>query len=192
MKDAAGAEAPETTQRWNAILPFAPVAVAFLLVFYGLRPFSKVGAAERYRPAAEAAALAAGIDANLVLAVMTKESGGDPLARSPVHAIGLMQLRLPAAADAAAKLQLPAPSESDLYDPNTNVKLGATYLKMLIDRYRGSTDVALAAYLKGPEWVARVGGPEGVRRILQKPGDVATYVKRVLELAERLKIRNHF
>ncbi|MFN0205339.1 MAG: lytic transglycosylase domain-containing protein [Planctomycetota bacterium] len=173
------------------MLPFLPVAAAFVLVFYGLRPFSRVRNVEKLRPIAESAVSASGLDVNLILAVVTKESGGDPSARSSVNALGLMQLRIAAATDAAARLGIAPPTETDLLDPILNLKLGSMYLKILSDRYGGAIDVALAGYLKGPEWVNRVGGIDGVRRILKQPGDVATYVNRILELAEKLKARKN-
>lgn len=176
---------------FHAILPFLPVAVAFVFVFYGLRPFSRVRNVEKLRPIAESVVTASGLDVNLILAVVTKESGGDPSARSSVNALGLMQLKIAAATDAAARLGIAAPTETDLLDPAMNLKLGSMYLKILVDRYGGAVDVALAGYLKGPEWVASRGGVSGVRGILKKPGDVSTYVHRILELSEKLKARKN-
>lgn len=170
-------------------LPLLPVGAAFLLVFAGLKQFSEVREVERLRPIANVAAERSGVDPNLVLAVVTKESGGDPLARSSAGAVGLMQLKLSAAADAAVRLGEPPPTETELLNSTINLRLGASYIKILLDRYQGATDVALAAYLKGPQWVAKQGGIEGVRAFLQKPSEIATYVNRVQDLAVRMKVR---
>lgn len=167
-----------------------PVCVAFLCVFFALQTCSKVRDAESFRPLAAAASQRTGLDTDLILAVVTKESGGDPSARSSVGAIGLMQLKPGAGADGAARLGEPPPTENDLLDPATNLRLGASYLASLIQRYGGNVDVALAAYLKGPEWVKRNGGIGGVKSFLQKPGEIATYVSRIQDLAARLKVRS--
>lgn len=167
-----------------------PVGAAFLLALLGLRSVSSVREVEAFRTLAAAAGARSDLDADFILAVVTKESGGNPRARSSVGALGLMQLRPAAAADAAKRLGEPAPTEIDLLDPAINLKMGASYLRILIDRYKGARDVALAAYLKGPEWVARQGGIDGVRAFLQKPSEVATYVSRILDLAERFRVRS--
>ncbi|HKE01409.1 MAG TPA: lytic transglycosylase domain-containing protein, partial [Planctomycetota bacterium] len=80
------------------------------------------------------------------------------------------------------------PSEAELLDPATNLRLAASYLRSLQDRF-GDLDVALAAYLKGPQWVEQKGGPDAVRTSLSSPSEIATYVHRVEDLAERLRLR---
>lgn len=177
--------------KFREYLPLLPVGGAFLLILFGLRTASNVVAVEKLRPIAEPAARRAGISVNLLLAVVIKESGGNPSARSSAGALGLTQLKLSAGADAARKLGEPAPTESDLLNPERNLILGAAYLSILLNRYHDAEDVALAAYLKGPEWVARQGGVEGTRVALRQRGEISTYVSRVLDLAEKLKIREH-
>ena len=44
-------------------------------------------------------------------------------------------------------------SDSMLLDPNTNLQLGARYLRHLLDKYDGQLEYALAAYNAGPEHV---------------------------------------
>lgn len=151
---------------------------------------SSVRDVEALRPLAEEACRSAGLsDVNLLLALTDQESKGNPNARSSAGAIGLTQLKLAAAKDAAERLRDPVPTESDLLNPSTSLRLGASYLQSLIERY-GSADVALAAYFKGPGWVQSIGGPEAVRRWLQKTNEVTYYVTRVLDLAERLRARS--
>lgn len=79
------------------------------------------------------------LDPNLVAAVMTMESNGDPLAWSSADARGLMQI-------------LHGP-----WDPRTNVFEGARTLSGLWDRYADWT-LVLAAYNAGPGAVDEYGG----------------------------------
>jgi soluble lytic murein transglycosylase-like protein len=80
----------------------------------------------------------------LVLAVIEQESAGKEDAVSPAGAIGLMQL-MP---ETAKELGV------DPYDPSQNVRGGCNYLMRQLRRF-GSVDLALAAYNRGPGWVAR-------------------------------------
>jgi soluble lytic murein transglycosylase-like protein len=94
-----------------------------------------------------------------------------------------------AAKDASARLGEPPPDESALLEPATNLRLGASYLQLLIERYAGDREVALAAYFKGPGWVGSMGGVEGTRRYLQSPSEVSLYIMRILDVAERMRRR---
>jgi soluble lytic murein transglycosylase-like protein len=58
----------------------------------------------------------------------------------------------------------------DPYDPSQNVTAGTRYLKMLIDRYKGNVNVALAAYNWGMGNVERNPGrlPEETRNYIAR------------------------
>src|SRR5262249_34862433 len=101
-----------------------------------------------------AAADSNGLEPALVWATMRMESRFDPSARSTSNALGLMQLLLPAAQDAARLGHEPRPaSEEPLLDPATNLKWGVRYLARLIQRFDGHVTVALSAYNAGPSTV---------------------------------------
>lgn len=85
-----------------------------------------------------------GIPEGWIYAVMRVESGGDPRARSPKGAAGLMQLMLPTWRDLQARYGL----GNDIWDPRDNILAGTAYLRELYDRY-GSPGY-LAAYNAGP------------------------------------------
>jgi soluble lytic murein transglycosylase-like protein len=125
----------------------------------------------RFGPEIETAARDSGLDPALVLSVVMEESGGDPEARSPKGALGLMQL-MP---DTAHELGV-----ANRTDAAQNLQGGARYLAALLNQFAGELDVALAAYNAGPGTVTRLGG-----RIPDYP-ETRRYVHRVLARYEQL------
>jgi soluble lytic murein transglycosylase-like protein len=101
-----------------------------------------------YDSTIEEHALANGVSADLVRAVIQAESAFNPRARSVKGAMGLMQL-MPAT---AAEYRV-----SDPYDTAENIRGGVTYLKSLLTRYSGNVELALAAYNAGPGAVQKYG-----------------------------------
>jgi soluble lytic murein transglycosylase-like protein len=95
------------------------------------------------------AAARSGLDPALILAVTMEESGGDPAARSPKGATGLMQLMPGTAAEVGV---------SDATSPAQNLRGGADYLAQMLRRYEDRLDLALAAYNAGPGNVDKAGG----------------------------------
>jgi Transglycosylase SLT domain/NlpC/P60 family len=89
-----------------------------------------------------------GIPEGVLIRQMQAESGGNPQARSPVGALGLMQL-MPAT---ARGLGVENP-----FDPRENIMGGAKYLRDQINHF-GSLRKALAAYNAGPAAVTKYGG----------------------------------
>jgi len=105
-----------------------------------------------------------GLDPNLVIAVATQESGGNPNAVSPVGAQGVMQL-MPAT---AAQLGVTNP-----LDPSQNIDAGVRYLSQLMDQFDGNTQLALAAYNWGPGHVSKYG-------FSNWPAETTNYVSKIL------------
>ena len=99
----------------------------------------------------KSAALKAGIEPELLAALVKHESNFKAKARSWAGAIGLTQL-LPSTARLMHErlgLEGPPPSKRDLRDPGLNLDLGAAYLAHLIKYFDGDKTRALIAYNAG-------------------------------------------
>ncbi|HEY5667815.1 MAG TPA: lytic transglycosylase domain-containing protein [Candidatus Saccharimonadales bacterium] len=109
------------------------------------------------------------IDPNLAAIIMTMESGGYARADSG-YAQGLMQIT-PATAKEIASRHLKTPVKSfNIWDPSTNIELGAAYLAWLRDEFGTSR--------QGPSWNSTVeliaagynGGPGAANSLEQGKG----------------------
>jgi soluble lytic murein transglycosylase-like protein len=98
-----------------------------------------------------AAAVANRIDPKVAFGLVRTESGFKNSATSPVGAIGLTQLM-----PATARWLQRGVTRSDLRNPEVNLRIGFRYLRGLIDKYEGDTELALTAYNRGPGTVDRV------------------------------------
>jgi len=97
-------------------------------------------------------ALAEGVDPALAFRLVKTESNFHAKAKSKVGAIGFTQV-LPS----TARLYEPGLTTQQLYDRNTNLRLGFRYLRDLLERYEGTPEaklrLALLAYNRGPSKV---------------------------------------
>jgi len=128
---------------------------------------------------------AAGVPVDLLQAIMREESALDPLVVSAAGAVGLTQLMLPTAQDAARRVRIGRPTQADLTNPALNIRLGAVHLGDLLRRFGGSAPLAVAAYNAGETpvrawWRARsaLALDEFVEEIPLQ--ETRGYVKRVL------------
>lgn len=130
-----------------------------------------------------------GLDPLLVAAVINVESKFRPEAQSKKGAKGLMQVMDTTALWAAETMGLEAFEAEQLYDPQTNVRIGCWYLSRLLQQYGGDLSLALAAYNGGSGNVARwLGDPacssDGVTLDSIPFPETAAYVQRVTEQTE--------
>ncbi len=115
------------------------------------------------------AAQAYAVEESLIRAIIHAESAYQPDAVSPKGAQGLMQL-MP---ETQKELQVENP-----FDPEQNIRGGATYLAQLLDEFQGDVEMAAAAYNAGPGAVQRHRG-------IPPYDETQEYVRRVSILYRR-------
>ncbi len=98
------------------------------------------------------AADSASVDPSLLISVILQESGFDPASLSYNLAAGYMQL-MPELFDRITQQWEEAPPSIARFEPKTNLRVGASYLRLLLDRYDGSIPQALAGYNAGEQRV---------------------------------------
>jgi soluble lytic murein transglycosylase-like protein len=91
------------------------------------------------------------IEPKLAYGLVRTESTFDERAVSHVGARGLTQVM-----PRTAAWLVPGTRTEDLYDRQTNLRLGFRYLDQMIDKYRGDVRLALLAYNRGPGTVDKV------------------------------------
>jgi soluble lytic murein transglycosylase len=136
-----------------------------------------------YFEAVQTGSASSQVSSDLVYGVMRAESGFRAKVRSPVGAIGLLQL-MPKTAEAIATRRSETLSENWKDDAYLNVRFGADYLGMLL-RDLGHPALAAAAYNAGPEAITRWRKNMGeidldVFLELIPYAETRTYVSRVL------------
>ena len=108
-----------------------------------------------YKQQVMEAAQAKELDPSLIYGVMRRESLFDPLARSKVGALGLMQLMPSTARNVARSLGMKRPRKSDILHVENNIRFGSHYLKTVMNRFDNNVALATAAYNAGPRNVKR-------------------------------------
>jgi len=119
-----------------------------------------------------AAAKATKVDAALIRAVISVESGYNPSARSRAGAVGLMQLMPGTARHYGVKNRL---------DPAQNIHGGARYLRDLKVKFDDNLQLVLAAYNAGEDAVMRFG------RRIPPYRETAAYVPKVLSTYKKFR-----
>lgn len=89
------------------------------------------------------------LDKYMIYAIIKAESNFNPNVKSQSNAIGLMQLLETTANERAKTIETQEINAADLYDPETNIKLGTSYYAYLLNYYKGNSVLAITAYNAG-------------------------------------------
>lgn len=105
--------------------------------------------------------------------------------RSSAGAIGLMQLMPATGRNVAKKIRLPYSGLDTLTNPQSNIRLGTSYLGQMAERYGGNRVLATAAYNAGPHrvdaWLPAEGSIDARIWIENIPfNETRKYVRRVM------------
>ncbi len=128
-----------------------------------------------------------GLDPAYVYGLIRQESRFIMDAQSPVGAAGLMQVMPATARWTARKIGMHGFKPHHIKERDTNIAIGTSYLKLVLDAFDGSLPLAAAAYNAGPSraraWLARTPdeGLEGAIWAENVPfAETRDYVKKVL------------
>jgi soluble lytic murein transglycosylase len=129
------------------------------------------------------------LDAAFLSAVILEESRFNPQAVSPAGARGLMQVLPSTANQIVQRIKVRPYSESLLFDPEMNLRLGSWYLSSLLEEFGGKETLALAAYNAGPhmvrQWIAKTPAMREDEFVENIPyAETRNYVIRVLSSAQ--------
>ena len=144
-----------------------------------------------YYPLHGLAEFAEAVPPELAMAIARQESELNVAARSPVGALGLMQVMPATAKTVARRLNISFSQRRLGADWQYNARIGTAYLAQMLERFDGSVLLAAAAYNAGPSraerWVKDYGDPrlesvDAVDWIESIPyRETRNYVMRVLE-----------
>jgi len=118
-------------------------------------------------------ATAVGLDLDWVYGLIRQESRFVQVARSSVGASGLMQLMPSTAKYVAKKIGLDSYRPDGVADLDTNLTLGTSYLRMVLDDLDNLPVLATAAYNAGP------GRPRAWRATLTRPVEGAIFAETI-------------
>ncbi|SFT97826.1 peptidoglycan lytic transglycosylase [Kosakonia arachidis] len=127
------------------------------------------------------------ISQSYAMAISRQESAWNPAARSPVGASGLMQI-MPGTATHTVKMFNIADyrNASQLFDPETNINIGTSYLQYVYQQFGNNRIFSSAAYNAGPgrvrSWLNNSAGKlDAVAFVESIPfSETRSYVKNVL------------
>lgn len=140
-----------------------------------------------YREQVQERAAQTGLEPAFIYGLIRQESRFIAEAQSSVGAAGLMQVMPQTAHWTARRIGLRNYKPKQITDRDTNIALGSSYLKLVLEAFDGSMPMAAAAYNAGPSraraWRGEVNDPvlEAAIWIENIPfGETRDYVKKVL------------
>jgi len=166
-------------EKWlkKAILIIAVSLIAIVLV--GLRMLPKIYP-QKHKDIVAKYSEEYKIDSLLIYSIIKTESNFKAEAKSTSNAIGLMQIMISTAKEVEKK----EISEAELYDEETNIRIGVKYFKNLLEKYN-NYNLAIIAYNAGmgnvDKWLKEGTIDKDGKQIENIPFlETKNYVKKVL------------
>ncbi|KFE69905.1 Soluble lytic murein transglycosylase precursor [Hyalangium minutum] len=119
------------------------------------RPVWEIAYPNAYRELIEKHTKEAGVEPDLLQALMREESALDPKALSWAGALGLTQLMPTTAKAVAQQLKIKRFRVESLLDPDMNIRIGAHHLGELVKKFGGNAPFAVGSYNAGAGAVNR-------------------------------------
>ena len=116
--------------------------------------------------------------------ISRQESMLNPVIKSPVGAVGLMQLMPETARLVSRKNSWAYDGTADLVVPENNIRLGSAYLRDMLNRFDNNRILAAAAYNAGPNRINYWKSQDGMKR------DTAMFVENIPFKETRLYVQN--
>lgn len=137
-----------------------------------------------HKPIVEKQAKEQGIEAAWIYGVLRQESSFMADARSHAGALGLMQLMPRTGRLTARALKFRIRSNRDILNVSKNIRLGAAYLRRMMDRNDGNSVLATASYNAGPhrvkKWLPNKDTPSDLWVETIPYNETRKYVRRVM------------
>lgn len=152
-----------SSQRWDALDYRFPIA---------------------YRNLYEQHSKESGVPLSYLYGISRQESMLNHEIKSPVGAVGLMQVMPGTARDIARKEKWQFEGVKNLTDPNTNIRYGSTYLNWMLSKFDNNRVLASAAYNAGPGRIPRWRSNDGIYR------DAAMYIECIPFAETRKYVQN--
>ncbi|MCB9680919.1 MAG: transglycosylase SLT domain-containing protein [Alphaproteobacteria bacterium] len=178
----------DALHRWLRVHPLGTLGDAEPLVV-------RLAFPDRYWDLTRVREAEVGLQPRFLHALVREESSFDRKIVSYAGARGLSQLMPATAKEVARKVGVSVAGDA-LFDPDTNLRVGARYLSDMVTREQGDTSLALACYNAGPgnvdKWVRERGNlplDEFVERIPFR--DTRGYVKRVTSTWQTMRYAFH-
>lgn len=168
-------------KRWFALV----LLLLVLILFYRSDWLGRLIYPILYRDEIEQAAAEADLDPRLVAAVIRVETNYRPWAESNKGAVGIMQIMPPTAKSILQERQFKGYSLGDMEQPEVNIRVGTTYLSMLLRKYDQDIVKAVASYNAGPgnvnDWLEQGIWDGSLESVDSIPfGETSRYVRKVM------------
>lgn len=179
-----------TKKRWKTPLILLIVLLILLAcAYWAIEPIERLVYPMKYEASVTALAEEFNFTPSFIFAVIYTESKFDPNATSSAGAKGLMQITDDTYQWACKRTGEEASTPEELYDPDTNIRVGCSVLALLYEQFT-ETETVLAAYNAGQgrvrEWLKNPDYSKDGKTLYHIPyEETGNYVHRVINTQKK-------